>query len=197
MRVVVGLGNPGTAYAASRHNVGFAVVDVLAQRWQTVLRPSPHGLCAARVLVAGQQVELVQPHMYMNRSGPALACLGHSIETQQLIVIHDELDLASGCVRVKRGGGTAGHHGLDSIVECYGADFTRVRLGVGRPLRRADAAEYVLSRVEGDEHAMLVAAGVRGADAVECILERGETEAMNLFNVRTPAHAAESLTGRK
>ena len=199
MRVVVGLGNPGTAYAASRHNVGFAVVEALAGRWQIALPPPSSALRVAPAVVAGKPIELVQPQMYMNRSGPALAHLGQPIETEQLIVIHDDLDLTTGCVRVKHGGGTAGHRGVDSIVACYGPDVIRVRIGVGRPSRREDTAAYVLSTVEGDEHALLAAAVAKAADAVECVLGCGEIEAMNRFNVRArhDARAAALLTGRK
>ena len=96
-------------------------------------------------VIAGEQTMLIEPQLYMNRSGTALADVMPAVAVSDLIVIHDDLDLELGCVRVKRGGGTAGHHGLDSIVEYGGNDFTRVRIGIGRPARGEDVVDYVLS----------------------------------------------------
>ncbi|MBP1685179.1 MAG: peptidyl-tRNA hydrolase [Deltaproteobacteria bacterium] len=182
MYTVVGLGNPGHEYAGSRHNVGFAVVDELARRWKAPLGTARRGVRVARAIVAGKHIALMEPQRYMNRSGPALIGSGRHINVAQLIVVHDDLDLEVGCVRVKRGGGTAGHHGLDSIVECFGRDFTRVRVGVGRPPRERGAVSHVLSRFSGAEREVIAAAITRAADAVECILNEGEERAMNTIN---------------
>jgi PTH1 family peptidyl-tRNA hydrolase len=184
MRVIVGLGNPGSQYAGSRHNVGFAVVEELSRRWRLSLGRARHGLRVATGNVAGQHVALIEPQMYMNVSGPALARAGQHIEAKRLIVVHDDLDLELGSVRVKCGGGTAGHHGLDSIVECYGRDFIRVRVGIGRPSRGENGIDYVLSRFHEQERQDITAAIARAADAVECIITEGQQAAMNTFNVR-------------
>jgi PTH1 family peptidyl-tRNA hydrolase len=184
MRVIVGLGNPGSHYAGSRHNVGFAVVRELSRRWRLPLGRARHGLRVATGSVAGQNVALIEPQMYMNVSGPALTRAGRHIEARRLIVVHDDLDLELGSVRVKCGGGTAGHHGLDSIVECYGRDFVRVRVGVGRPPRGEEGIDYVLSRFHEQEREDIAAAISRAADAVECIITAGQQAAMNIFNVR-------------
>jgi PTH1 family peptidyl-tRNA hydrolase len=184
MRVIVGLGNPGSQYAGSRHNLGFAVVEEVSRRWRLPLGRARHGLRMATGSVAGQHVALIEPQMYMNVSGPALARAGQHIEAKRLIVVHDDLDLELGSVRVKCGGGTAGHHGLDSIVECYGRDFVRVRVGVGRPPRGEDGIDYVLSRFHEQEREDIAAAVSRAADAVECIITEGQQAAMNTFNVR-------------
>jgi PTH1 family peptidyl-tRNA hydrolase len=198
MRIIVGLGNPGSAYAGTRHNVGFAVVEKLAQRWRVSFGRAGPDVRMARGRINAEPVLLVQPQLYMNRSGAALAGVGRSVTAEELIVIHDDLDLECGCVRVKRGGGTAGHHGLNSIVECYGPDFARVRVGIGRPPRGTDTADYVLSRWGTEESERITAAVDRAAAAVECIVREGEEAAMNCFNVRqrTDAVAALAPMGR-
>jgi peptidyl-tRNA hydrolase, PTH1 family len=185
MHIVVGLGNPGRDYAATRHNVGFAVVDVLAQRWKLPLGSTRQGMRSAQGLIRAVPTMLIQPQMYMNLSGSTLSQLEERPVAGDFVVVHDDLDLERGCVRVKRDGGTGGHRGLDSIVERYGHDFTRVRVGIGRPPRGVDAAEYVLSPFGVDEADLLSAAVQRAADAVECIIEAGAEVAMNTFNVRT------------
>jgi peptidyl-tRNA hydrolase, PTH1 family len=199
MRVVVGLGNPGTQYAGSRHNVGFTVIEELARRWDWSLGRARLGVRMAEGSVAGVMTILVQPQMYMNLSGAALARLNRPFAVRDLIVIHDDLDLDPGCVRVKRGGGTAGHHGLDSLVEHWSNDFTRVRVGVGHPPRGQDVAEYVLARFDTEERDMISAAVDRAADAVETIVRTGEAAAMNLFNTRSKSEGAAvtSAIGRR
>jgi PTH1 family peptidyl-tRNA hydrolase len=169
-------------HAGSRHNVGFAVVEELARRWEAPLGPVRRGVRMARATVAGKGVALMEPQMYMNCSGPALMRSGRYIDVAQLTVVHDEIDLEVGSVRVKCGGGTAGHHGLDSIVECFGCDFTRVRVGVGRPPRERGAVGHVLSRFDAAEREIIATAIRRAADAVECIVIEGEERAMNTFN---------------
>jgi peptidyl-tRNA hydrolase, PTH1 family len=198
MRFLVGLGNPGSAYADTRHNVGFMVVEELARRWRVRLEPR----CNVRLgqtVIAGEETMLIEPRLYMNRSGTALADVMPAVCESDLIVIHDDLDLELGCVRVKRGGGNAGHHGLDSIAEYGGNEFTRVRIGIGRPARGEDVVDYVLSPFTDDQHAAAVAAIQRAADAVESVLREGEQKTMNCFNVRTKsgAVAAPAPTGRK
>ncbi len=193
MRIVVGLGNPGRAYRGTRHNVGFAVVEALAQRWRAPFDPVRRGVSVAHACVADQPVLLVKPQLYMNLSGEALAAMRCPVTARDLIVVHDDLDLGCGCVRVKRGGGTAGHRGLDSIVERYGSGFARVRVGIGRPPRGADTAEYVLSRFAAAE-SECIAAAIQGAGAaVECIVREGEEAAMNCFNVRRRQDAVAAL----
>ncbi len=189
MRVVVGLGNPGRGYTGSRHNIGFTVVEELSRRWRVSLGPTRNGVRIAECVVADQHVALIEPQMYMNVSGPALVRTGRQIDPGQLIVIHDDLDLDVGCVRVKMGGGSAGHHGLDSIAECYGPDFVRVRVGIGRPPRGLDTVDYVLSAFEPQEHEAIAAAVTRAADAVDCIIAEGENRAMNMFNARKRSRA--------
>jgi len=199
MLVVVGLGNPGPQYAASRHNLGFVVVEELARRWRLPLGPPRDGVRTTQGLVAGTATELVEPQMYMNLSGAALSRLSRVIDPRALVVVHDDLDLPPGCVRVKQDGGTAGHRGLESIVASYGSDFTRIRVGIGHPARGVDVAEFVLTPFEPSESEAIQQAVERAADAVECILREGVPAAMRSFNVRaksSPAATAEPM-GRK
>lgn len=183
MRVVVGLGNPGAKYAETRHNVGFAVLDELATRWHLSWNILP-GARMADGVIAHEPVVLVAPQLYMNRSGAAVQGVAPLAGAAALVVVHDDLDLERGCVRVKCGGGTAGHRGLDSIVERYGEDFSRVRIGIGRPAPGADVADYVLSAFAADERETMADTIGRAADAVECILHDGVAAAMNRFNAR-------------
>jgi PTH1 family peptidyl-tRNA hydrolase len=185
MRVVVGLGNPGAAYAGHRHTVGFVVIEELARRWRLPLGTRRRGVRMVQGMIGTASVVLAEPQLYMNRTGAALRGIAQLTSASDLIVIHDDLDLDAGRVRVKCGGGTAGHRGLESIVAEYGDQFTRVRVGVGRPPHGADAAEYVLSRFEPDEQPLIAEAVQRAADAVECVLREGEAAAMNRFNVRS------------
>jgi PTH1 family peptidyl-tRNA hydrolase len=198
MRFVVGLGNPGSAYAKTRHNVGFMVVAELARRWRVPLEPRG-SVRLGQTVIAGEETMLIEPQLYMNRSGAALADVLPAVSLPDLIVIHDDLDLELGCVRVKRGGGNAGHHGLDSIAEYGGSDFTRIRIGIGRPTRGEDVVDYVLSPFTGDQQAAVNDSIRRAADAVESVLREGEEKTMNCFNVRTKsgAGAAPAPTGRR
>ncbi|WP_407691095.1 aminoacyl-tRNA hydrolase [Rubrobacter marinus] len=174
--VVVGLGNPGRSYARARHNVGFLVADELASRhgvdWRSKKKAE-----AAPVGIGAANATLLKPTTYMNNSGAALS--GYRLE--QLVVVHDDLDLPAGDVRVKVGGGHGGHNGLRSIFQHLGKDFVRVRVGIGRPPVGVVPTDYVLGRMDS---AVKDAVG-RAADAVEAVIEKGPEAAMNSFNTRT------------
>jgi PTH1 family peptidyl-tRNA hydrolase len=178
---VVGLGNPGPKYARTRHNVGFAVIELLAERWNLGSpRPFMGALCWRGTRV------LVQPQCYMNLSGDPVGRVVryYDGDPAQVIVIHDELDLQPGTVRVKSGGGHGGHNGLRSIVAHLGPDFARVRIGVGKPPDPERGADFVLSRFALDERAKIDEALAHAADAVEDILALGVRAAMNRWNQR-------------
>lgn len=198
MRCIVGLGNPGPAYVHTRHNVGFMVVDELARRWRASLEPIGCNVCSAPMMIVGEPSMLIEPQLYMNRSGNALAAIAPTFAASDLIVIHDDLDLDFGCVRVKRGGGTGGHRGLDSITEFCGTDFTRIRVGIGRPITGEEVVDHVLSPFTAEQREAVAGTVERAADAVECVLQDGEEKAMNRFNVRTKGGAVAALapTGR-
>ncbi|WP_024800229.1 aminoacyl-tRNA hydrolase [Nocardia sp. BMG51109] len=181
--LVVGLGNPGTEYERTRHNVGFLVADVLAGRVGgrfTVHKKSGADLLEARL--DGRKVLIAKPRSYMNVSGRPVAALARffSVPPAEVIVVHDELDLPFGTLRLKRGGGEGGHNGLRSVSSALTTkDYVRVRFGIGRPPGRQDPADYVLkpfSSVERKEVPVLVE---QAADAVELLLKAGLETAQN------------------
>ncbi len=190
--LVIGLGNPGTRFERTRHNVGSRAVELLAARHHVVFGPQRREM--ARVAIAqlnATRVVLAIPTTFMNESGLAAKPLvRHYLGDEEsplahLVVIHDELDLAPGTVRIKRGGGTAGHNGLRSIgSHLHELDFCRIRIGVGKPPGAMSGADYVLGRVPRDEQAVLEESCVRAADALEMIVEEGVSRAMTHFNAR-------------
>lgn len=185
--LVVGLGNPGAQYAATRHNVGQQTAEELVRRHGGRLRRAraQHAL-TAELTVAGRRMAVAVPTTYMNESGRAVGPLvrRHGVaDLGRLVVVHDELDLPTGRLRVKAGGGLAGHNGLKSIRAHLRSDaFTRVRIGIGRPDGTPKGGSYVLARPGRAERAELEAAVSRAADAVEHCLGHGVAETMNRFN---------------
>lgn len=181
--LVVGLGNPGAEYAGTRHNVGFAVVDALAGRIGG--RFSAHrrsGADVAEGRLAGRRAVLAKPRTYMNLSGGTVAGAVRffSVDPADLVVVHDDLDLEFGVVRLKRGGGEGGHNGLRSISKSLATkDYLRVRFGIGRPPGRQDPADYVLKRWSSTERRELDVSVELAADAVESLLELGLEPAQN------------------
>ncbi len=185
---MVGLGNPGPEYAATRHNVGFQVVDLLADEHRIRLARHKRGHAQAgdgRFGVPGPHVVLVEPLSFMNESGgPVKAIMDfYSVTADSMIVIHDELDIPFGTIRAKLGGGDNGHNGLKSIRKSIGTgDFYRVRIGIGRPAGRQDPAEYVLKMFGSSERKDLPEVIQRGADATESLISDGLETTQNRFN---------------
>lgn len=173
--VVVGLGNPGRSYERTRHNVGYLAADELAKRYAGVWRKKKKAE-AAPISFGLKNVTLLKPTTFMNNSGAALS----EYHAEALVVIHDDLDLPVGDVRVKVGGGAGGHNGLRSIIQSLGNDFTRVRIGIGRPPIGVTVTDYVLGRMDSTVKDAIPIA----ADAVEFVLENGVERAMNHFNTR-------------
>lgn len=194
LTIVLGLGNPGEAYRATRHNLGFRTLDRLAARAgarleaRGGLRPDAWW---AETRIGEGAVVLAKPRTYMNRSGRAAAalCRTFDVEPGDLVVVHDDADLALGRVRVRRGGATGGHNGLRSLIEVLGsAEFVRVRLGVrGADRDGVDLARYVLEPFAAEEAAVASALTEVGADAVESLLAVGLEATMNRFNGRNAA----------
>jgi PTH1 family peptidyl-tRNA hydrolase len=172
---VVGLGNPGRSYERTRHNAGYLVADELAKRHDGSWRKRRKAE-AAPVSLGLNNATLLKPTTFMNNAGSAVS----DHRPEEIIVVHDDLDLDAGTVRVKVGGGAGGHNGLRSIIGRLGSDFVRVRIGIGRPPVGVTATDYVLSRMD----AVVRDAIPKAADAVEFIVEHGPEAAMNRFNVR-------------
>ena len=187
--LVGGLGNPGDDYVGTRHNVGADVIAVLADRHGGSLRRSRELALSCEVRIGGQRVALAFPQTFMNESGQSVRKLVHRHgvdDPSRIVVVHDELDLPVGGLRVKVGGGLAGHNGLKSITaHLKTQDYLRVRLGVGRPPGRQSSADHVLRRPGKAEAAELGVIVQEAADAVEAILAEGVDATMGRVNARS------------
>jgi PTH1 family peptidyl-tRNA hydrolase len=181
LSLVVGLGNPGSRYRGTRHNIGFIVVDALAERWQAV---DWRRKGEARIAVdRAHDVVLVEPQSYMNLSGHPVLGLAtfYKVPPQRILVIVDDLDLPFGTLRMRARGSSGGHNGLKSLIEALGQDFPRLRIGIGRA-HEGDAIDRVLGNFDDDERAALPGIVERAIDGVETWLAHGVTAAMNLVN---------------
>lgn len=188
--LIVGLGNPGPEYAMNRHNVGFMVVDLLAERIGGRFKRASRA--QAQVLEgrigppgpAGRRVVLAKPMSYMNLSGGPVNALRdfYKVPTAQVVAVHDELDIDYGTLRLKLGGGDNGHNGLKSITKATGPDYHRVRFGIGRPPGRMPVADFVLKDFSSAERKELDYFVDRAADAVECLVVEGLERAQSSYN---------------
>jgi PTH1 family peptidyl-tRNA hydrolase len=186
--LVVGLGNPGADYQHTRHNVGADVITLLADRHGGSLKRSKERALVAEVRMGDHRVALALPQTYMNLSGESVGLLvkRHGItDAERVVVVHDELDLPLGRVKVKRGGGLAGHNGLRSLkAHLHTDEFLRVRIGIGKPPTKEQGVDHVLRRPSKSERLELEIAVQEAADAVEAILADGVDAAMNRYNTR-------------
>ncbi len=185
--LVVGLGNHAPEYAANRHNAGFMVADLIAERIGARFKSHRARAEVAEGRLAGSPVTIVKPRSFMNLSGRPVAALRdfYKIPPDRIVVVHDELDLPFGTLRVKLGGGDNGHNGLRSITQALGTgDYYRVRFGIGRPPGRMDPAAFVLRDFSPPQRRELPLLIDRAADAVETLLQKGLVTAQNVFNVR-------------
>jgi peptidyl-tRNA hydrolase, PTH1 family len=190
IKLLAGLGNPGTEYARTRHNAGFQLVDVLAARHGTSFRPEPrHRGELARVRVADTELWLLKPMNYMNHSGDAVQSVAsfYKVPPASILVAYDELDFPAGVVRLKLGGGAAGHNGLRDVIAQMGDAFWRLRIGIGYPGDRSRVLDYVLGRPPAAEAALLAGAIDAAADIVPVLLKDGAQVAMNVLHSRDPA----------
>ncbi len=185
MKAIIGLGNPGRDYEQTRHNAGFLVVDNLLDKFGGAWTSTRWTGVSARTQVYGTTVLAAKPLTYMNRSGHFVSSLLQyfRIDTADLLVIHDEMDLPTGRIRLARGGGSAGHRGVESIIEQLGSrDFGRLRVGVGKPDRKEQVVDHVLSRINGADGQLLSEAVSLSVEASAVWVEQGITEAMNRYN---------------
>ncbi len=187
--LVVGLGNPGPNYAKTRHNVGFVVADILAGRMYSAFKV--HKRSGAEVStgrLGGRSVVLAKPRVYMNESGRQVGPLAnlYSVPPGDVIIVHDELDIEFGRIRLKLGGGEGGHNGLRSVASALGTkDFQRVRIGIGRPPGRKDPATFVLENFTAAERAEVPTICEQAADATELLVELGLEPAQNQVHAWT------------
>lgn len=186
IRLLVGLGNPGKDYRHTRHNAGFLAVDRIAETFAIAMDRRRFDVIMGRGLVAGRDLILAKPQSYMNRSGPPVLRLAayFKILCEEMLVVHDDIDLAFGRIKIKEKGGHGGHNGLRSLMDAFGGgDFARVRIGIGR----SDAftvTDHVLGRFGPAEVKALDQIVGKAGDAIVTILDKGIQEAMNRFNNR-------------
>ncbi len=184
--LIFGLGNPGKQYEASRHNVGFMAVDRLAARWQIEMRRHRKNAQTGEGKFDGIPVVLAKPQTFMNNSGLSVGPLQrlYAIEANRLLVVYDDLDLAFGRIRLRAGGGAAGHHGMESIIAKLSTrEFPRLRIGIGRPKHEGEEViDFVLTDFHGSDKAKLESVLDQAADAVETFLRSGIELAMTRFN---------------
>ena len=185
MYIIVGLGNPGEKYAHTRHNVGFEVIDILADRIGIHVDEKKHkGLCGRGVL-EGQKVVLVKPQTFMNASGECVRAVAdfYKVTEEEIILVYDDISLEPGRLRVRGQGSAGGHNGIKNIIAHLGSqEFPRVKVGIGEKPKGMDLADYVLSHFSKGEWEQMEEAFRNAADAVTVLISQGTEEAMNRFN---------------
>ncbi len=187
-RLIVGLGNPGAEYEGTRHNIGFAVVDALAEREGIRLSREPGNVFAGRGSLRGRAVELAKPQTFMNRSGSAVqALLGRlGLKPDAMLVVFDDLNLPVGTVRIRQQGSAGGHNGVQDIIDRLGTDaFPRLRIGIGNSYPRGRQADFVLSPFSQPERLVMEEALLQAVDAAGAFVIDGLIAAMNRFNRTT------------
>lgn len=183
MKLIVGLGNPGKTYEPTRHNVGFRVADLLAQRWQINMATEKFHAWFGDGTIRGERVVLLKPTTFMNRSGQAVLAAGrfYRLELPDLLVVYDDMALDLGRLRLRMTGSAGGHNGLSDVINRLGTDeVCRLRIGIGKPI--GSHTQFVLTRFDAEEEATINAAVARAADAVECWVGEGPVAVMNAFN---------------
>jgi PTH1 family peptidyl-tRNA hydrolase len=190
LKLIVGLGNPGTEYARTRHNAGFQFLDELARRHGATFRSEPrHHAELARARIAEADLWLLKPMSYMNHSGDPLRSVAtfYKVPLQSILVAYDELDFPPGVVRLKQGGGAAGHNGMRSLIAHLGDAFWRLRIGIGHPGDRSMVLDYVLGRAPPEQAALIGEAIAAAVDAVPVLLNEGAQVAMTRLHTRDTA----------
>ena len=185
LRLVVGLGNPGNKYENTRHNAGFMVADKIARDFNIALNKTKFDTIYGRGFIEDVDVLLVKPMAYMNRSGPPLQKLAHyfRIPGEDMLLIHDDIDLAFGRLKIKEKGGHGGHNGIRSIMDAFGGgDFVRLRIGVGRSEAEGNVTDHVLGRFSDDKAEMVARVITVARDAAVTVLCEGMKVGMNAFN---------------
>lgn len=183
--LIAGLGNPGRQYRDSRHNIGFALVSRLATRWELEFKRVQFNALVCDTKRHSRKILLAKPQTWMNESGRAIAALQrfYKVPHANLVVAFDDLDLPVGTIRIRPGGGSGGHRGMESIIRTLGADdFPRVRIGIGRPPGQMDPADYVLQAFSSQEEETIETALQRALDCIELLLDQGLQACMNACN---------------
>ena len=188
MYLIAGLGNPTKEYDKTRHNVGFSVIDVLADRYRIDISEKKHKALCGRGVIEGQKVLLLKPQTFMNLSGESIRAAAdyYKIEPEEMIVIYDDISLEPGQLRIRPKGSAGGHNGIKNIIAHLGTQvFKRVKVGVGEKPKGYDLADYVLSRFPKDERVLMEEAFERAGEAAVCMMNDTMEHAMNQFNKKT------------
>lgn len=185
MYIIIGLGNPGTKYEKTRHNAGFDVIDMLADRYGISVTKIKHKALIGEGRVGTEKVILVKPQTYMNLSGESVISLYQFYKTDldRIVVVYDDIDLDAGRIRIRKKGSPGTHNGMKSITQCLGSkDFPRVRVGVSKPQKGQDLADFVLSRVPKELEEDMKSGLEKASDAVDAIIREGIDKSMNKYN---------------
>ena len=195
MFIIAGLGNPTLRYDGTRHNVGFEVIDTLADKYNIAVETRKSRALIGKGIIAGQKVILVKPQTYMNLSGESIGALADYYkidEENELLVIYDDVSLDVGQLRIRRKGSAGGHNGIKNIIAHLGTDvFPRIKVGVGEKPKGYDLADYVLGHFSGEDREIMRESYRKAADAVEMILEGDLSGAMNTYNKKAAPKEAE------
>jgi peptidyl-tRNA hydrolase, PTH1 family len=182
--LIAGLGNPGKKYSRTRHNIGFMVIEEIAEKYKIDLVEKKEGYIIGRGSMEEYKVLLAEPLLYMNMSGPVLKNIFRksNVQPENLVVVHDDLDMETGKLRIRKTGSSGGHKGVGSIIQSIGSrDFVRVKIGIGRGAGMP-AEEYVLKKFKKDEMDLICGAIQTASDAIRSIISEGVDKAMNKFN---------------
>ena len=185
MYIIAGLGNPTREYEKTRHNVGFEVIDVLADRLGTTVEEKKFKGCYGRGIIGGQKVLLLKPQTFMNLSGESVRAAAdfYKVDPEHIIIVYDDISLDVGQLRIRKKGSAGGHNGIKSIISHLGTqEFPRIKVGVGDKPKKMDLADYVLSRFSKEDRAVMEDAFREAAGAVEMMITQGADAAMNQFN---------------
>ncbi|MCR5223230.1 MAG: aminoacyl-tRNA hydrolase [Lachnospiraceae bacterium] len=189
MYIITGLGNPKTEYKNTRHNIGFDVIDVLADKYQIAMDMKKHRAVCGKGMIEGEKVVLAQPQTFMNLSGLSVVELVNYYKidpARELIVVYDDVDLSPGQIRIRKQGSAGGHNGMKSVIGGLNTDeFIRVRMGVGEKPKMYDLADYVLGHFTKEEREVVDQAIIRATEAIRVIITEGADKAMNLYNRKT------------
>ncbi len=186
-RLIAGLGNPGRKYEKTRHNIGFMVADEIAGAFSIPVEKKKYDTVFGRGMIKGVDTVIVKPMAYMNRSGSPVQRIAHffKILSEDMLVVHDDIDLALGRIKIKEKGGHGGHNGVKSLMDAFGGgDFIRIRIGIGRSEAGKDVTGHVLGKFDKNESDILNESILRARDAVVTILTKGVKDGMNLFNMK-------------
>ncbi|NOX96919.1 MAG: aminoacyl-tRNA hydrolase [Nitrospirae bacterium] len=185
MKLIFGLGNPGKRFEETRHNIGFRIIDKLAELLYIDVRKRAHASLFGQGNVEGEKVILAKPLAYMNKSGHAVSSFlcYYRVLPEDLLVIYDDADLEVGCLRIRSRGGAGGHRGIESIISCLGReDFPRLRIGIKGKGRDSRLADYVLKKFDEEERIIVDRVVAEAAEAVQCLIKEGVANAMNKYN---------------